>query len=190
LTAADIYQQSLDKQRIVIVGEGSSLITSIVLHTLTFFNRKFDYVLADQKNSLTEYAPIIVIQAAEQLLDYKHHIVVLSDPGSSDSVAAFEQISDATPKGGTILYPELNSSLKKIGSRERADVQSIAYGRYKHDFREGKTFLISSTGDKFQIALGGEKNLEYISAAKELLKKIGIGSGQFYKAITSYLPAI
>jgi hypothetical protein len=35
----------------------------------------------------------------------------------------------------------------------------------------------------------GDLNMEYVSAAKELLKKIGISSGQFYNAVTTYQPA-
>jgi len=189
LTAESIYQQSLDKQRIVIVGEGSGLITSLVIQTLTFFNRKFDFVLPDKPPSFDTDAPIILIHATDQLLDYKHHIVVLTNLGSGDSASAFEQLAEATPKGGTLLYPELTETLKKIGIKERTDVQAIGYSRYKHELKEGKTLLISSKGERFPVAVSGDKNLEYISAAKELLKKIGITSGQFYKAISTYLPA-
>jgi UDP-N-acetylmuramate: L-alanyl-gamma-D-glutamyl-meso-diaminopimelate ligase len=189
LTAENIYQQSLDKQRIVIVGEGGGLITSLVIQTLTFFNRKFDLVRPGKPGKFDKDAPIIIIHATDQLLDYKHHIAILTNLGSGDSASAFEQLADATPKGGTLLYPELTETLKKIGSKERTDVQTIGYGRYKHELKEDKTMLISSTGERFPVALSGDKNLEYISAAKELLKKIGITSGQFYKAIGTYLPA-
>lgn len=189
LTAESIYQQSLDKQRIVIVGEGSGLITSLVIHTLSFFNRKFDFLLPGKPGSFDNDSPVIIIHATSQLLDYKHHIVILTNIGSGDSLNAFEQLADATPKGGTLLYPELTETLKKIGTKERTDVQAIGYGRYKHELKDGNTVLISSTGERFPIAVSGDKNLEYISAAKELLKKIGITSGQFYKAIGTYLPA-
>lgn len=188
LTAESIYQQSLDKQRIVIVGEGSGLITSLVIHTLSFYKRKFDLLLPGKPPTFDKDAPIIIIHATDQLLDYKHHIVILTNPGSGDSLSTFEHLADATPKGGTLLYPELTESLKKIGTKERTDVQAIGYSQYKHELKDGKTVLISSTGERFPVAVSGDKNLEYISAAKELLKKIGITSGQFYKAIITYLP--
>lgn len=189
LTAESIYQQSLDKQRIVIVGEGSGLITSLVIHTLSFFKRKFDFVLPGKPPAVDKDAPIIIIHATDQLLDYKHHIAILTNIGSGDSLSAFEQLSDATPKGGTLLYPELTESLKKIGIKERTDVQAIGYVRYKHELNDGKTVLINSKDERFPVAVSGDENLEYISAAKELLKKIGITSGQFYKAIGTYLPS-
>ncbi len=186
LTAENIYQQSLDKQRIVIVGEGSALIMSLVVHALSFFNRKFDCIRPGKPDLLDKSSPLILIQAQDQLLDYKHHIAVLTDLSSGDLLDAYAQLADATPKGGSLLYPELNVPLKKVGSKERPDVQALAYSKYKHEVKDGKTTLVSSTGERYTISLSGDKNLEYISAAKELLKKIGISSGQFYKAISTY----
>jgi hypothetical protein len=49
--------------------------------------------------------------------------------------------------------------------------------------------LISSTNEKFPIALKTEMELKCISATRELLKKIGISSGQFYKS-SKYFPAL
>lgn len=189
MTASDIYQQCLDKQRIIFVGEGSGLIIRMVQHVLKFHNRKFDSILPGQLPVIQADSPLIIIEAIDQLLDYKHHIVVFSDVGSSDDLKLFEQLASATPKGGTLLYPDLNAALKSIYSKERTDVQSIPYTRYKHELKDGKVALISSTGERFPLNFGGDKNLEYVGAAKELVKKIGISSGQFYKAISTYLPA-
>jgi hypothetical protein len=51
--------------------------------------------------------------------------------------------------------------------------------------KDGKTILVSSTGDKFPILLSGNQNLLLLAVAKDLLKKIGISSGQFYKAVAT-----
>lgn len=189
MTAENIYQQSLDKQRIILVGEGSGLITSMVIHVLKFHQRKFDTVLPGQPTLLSPNSPIIIIQAIDQLLDYKHHIVILSEAGSEQDAKLFEKLADATPKGGTLLYPELQPALKQIGSRERADVQAIAYGMLKHERKDGESLLVSSTGERFPVAFTTDSQFEYASAAKELLKKIGISSGQFYRGISTYIPA-
>lgn len=189
MTAENIYQQSLDKQRIILVGEGSGLITSMVVHVLKFHHRKFDTVLPGQPISLSPSSPLIIIQATDQLLDYNHHIVILSEAGSAEDATLFEKLADATPKGGTILYPELQPALKQIGSRERSDIQAIAYGKFKHERKEGETLLMSSTGERFPVAFTKDSQLEYASAAKELLKKIGISSSQFYRGISTYIPA-
>jgi UDP-N-acetylmuramate: L-alanyl-gamma-D-glutamyl-meso-diaminopimelate ligase len=189
LTANDIYNQSLDKQRIIVVGDGATLITSVIVHVLNYYNRKFDFCLPQAEPALNTNHAVLIIHGADQLTDYKHHIAILTPSSSNLSAKDFEVLADATPKGGTLLYPESNSALKQIGTRDRADVQPIAYGRYKYETKDGKTLLISSTDEKYPIALSGDQNMEYLSAAKELLKKIGITSGQFYKAIAVYQPA-
>ncbi len=189
MTANELYNQSLDKQRIIVVGEGGTLITSLLIHVLNFYKRKFDVSLPGQEPLLNPDHAVIIIHGIDQLTDYKHHIAILSTIGSNQNPKDFEALADGTPKGGTLLYPESSSTLKQIGSRERTDVQAIGYDRYKYETKEGKTILISSTDQKFPIALSGDQNMEYLSAAKELLKKIGISSGQFYNAVTTYQPA-
>jgi UDP-N-acetylmuramate: L-alanyl-gamma-D-glutamyl-meso-diaminopimelate ligase len=189
LTAATIYQQCLDKQRIILVGEGSDSIVDLVSHVLKFHHRRFDLVSAGQPPVLSSTSPIILIQATDQLLDYKHHIAILSEAGSDEDVKLFEKLADATPKGGTLIYPEFQPALKQIGSKERTDVQAIAYTKIKHEGKEGETLLVSSTGEKFPVALRTDRQLTYASATKELLRKIGISSGQFYRGISTYIPA-
>jgi UDP-N-acetylmuramate: L-alanyl-gamma-D-glutamyl-meso-diaminopimelate ligase len=189
LTGTEIYQQSIDKQRIVVAGRGSNLITSIIVHILRFHNRKFDYIAAGNQVSVQKNSPIIIIDNGHQPIDYKHHIVILGNSTSSEDLTELELLADATPKGGTIIYPKTHSALNKIGSKERTDVQSVGYEDYKHDLVEGKTVLISSTKERFPIELSGDLDLLCVSAAKELLKKIGISSGNFYKAITAYKPS-
>lgn len=185
MTGADIYQQSIDKQRILVVGGGSDLITSLIVHTLQWKGRKFDSVISGNPVSLKNDSPVIIFDNGPQPLDYKHHILVFGNRASDDATK-LEALADATPKGGTIIYPKNDSTLHKIGARERADVQSVPYETYKHELAEGKTILISSTKEKIPIALSGDLDLQCVSAAKELLKKIGISSSNFYKAIGEY----
>jgi len=186
LTATEIFQQSLDKQRILAVGEGGGLITSLIAHVLKSYNRTFDLCLPNKPISISNESIVILINSTSQLTDYKHHILILSSTTSNEQLAQFESLAEATPKGGTIIFPESDSVLKQLGSRDRTDVQAIGYSGYKHETKDGKTILISSSNEKFPIALSGGKDLEHLSAAKEVLKKIGITSGQFYNALTSY----
>ena len=189
LKASDIYNQSLDKQRIIITGAQSSLIASMVLHALTFNKRKFDFSIDNETPSLSADAPLVIIQGNTQLLDYKPHIAILSNPESNSQLAEFEQLADATPKGGTLLYPESNPALKRIASKERTDVQLITYNVFEHNKKNGEIQLKSSKGEQFPVSLSTDTQLECANAAQELLKKIGISSGQFYKAIGTYIPA-
>lgn len=189
MTASEIFHQSLDKQRILAVGEGGGLIASLITHVLKFNNRKFDSCLSNKPCVLSKENVILIISDSIQLIDYKHHILILSSATSKEELAQFEILADATPKGGTLIFPESDSSIKQLCSRERIDVQAIGYSSCKYETKDAKIILISSTNEKFPIFLSQGKDLEHLSAAKEVLKKIGITSSQFYNALTSYQPA-
>lgn len=186
MTPDQIYQQCINKQRVVITGNGSHFISQLMMHVLKQYNRKIDYVLEGQEPVLNKEAPTIIIQGLSQLIGYKHHIGILSDLPSGADVRPFEQFADATPKGGTLVYPETDPKIKAIGAKERADIQTISYKPYKHELQNGKTVLISSTNEKIPVMLSGNMQLQYVSAAKEVLKKLGITSGQFYRAVGTF----
>lgn len=189
MTGTEIYQQAIDKQRILVAGGGSSLIAAIIDHTLRFHQRKFDYIVSGIADSIKKDSPVVIIENCSQPIGFKHHILLLGNNASDDEITELEQLAEATPKGGTIIYPKTHAQLNKIGSKDRNDVQSVGYETYKHDVVEGKTVLISSTKEKFPVDLSGDLDLQSVSAAKELLKKIGISSGNFYKAISAYKPS-
>ncbi|MBX2916804.1 MAG: hypothetical protein KF856_16165 [Cyclobacteriaceae bacterium] len=182
---ASIYQQSIDKQRVIITGGQSGLITNMVRHVLTSNQRKYDFFSDGQLESFLTDAPVLIIEAQHQLADYHHHILLLTDNPTGE-LKELEKIADATPKGGIIIYPELNKELKALATRERPDVQVIPYNIYKHEKQQNKTILITSTNEKFPIALNTTNELACVGAARELLKKIGISSGQFYRAVSTF----
>ncbi len=184
---ASIYQQSIDKQRIIVTGDQSGLISNLVRHVLTSNQRKFDFVVGGQSDTTLTEAPVVIVEAQDQLADYHHHILLLAG-NPAIGLKELEKIADATPKGGIIIYPEANKELKALATRDRTDVQVIPYNIYKHEKQQGKTILITSTNEKFPIALTTASELTCISAARELLKKIGISSGQFYRAVSTFQP--
>lgn len=183
---SSIYQQSIDKQRIIITGEQSGLITKLIRYVLSANQRKFDLYTAGQAQELTD-APVLLIETQDQLADYHHHILLLSEV-SANRFKELEEIANTTPKGGIIIFPDDNKGLKALAVRERPDVQAIPYSAYKHEVKNGKTLLISSTNEKIPIVLNTETELKCIGAARELLKKIGISSGQFYRSISTFQP--
>lgn len=186
-----IYSKSTDKQRIVIAGARSQEVAAMVLFILTEYGREFDYVFQSPANGMTtpsriSNAPMIIIQEGERsssLLDYQHHIGIIGDIAQSQ-IEQFSAFADATPKGGIIIYSESEPALS-IGKKDRADVQAISFKAYPHQEEGGHTILISSTNEKVPVKISGEQ-LRSASAAKELLKKVGITSGQFYRAIGRY----
>ncbi|HRI78838.1 MAG TPA: peptidoglycan synthetase, partial [Cyclobacteriaceae bacterium] len=89
-----IYDYAIDKQRIVVAGStGKNIISLLIIHTLAYHKRKFDYVVSappagKDSSVLLSNAPLIIIEGQEvsssqdatpDFLKYHHHIGVLSD---------------------------------------------------------------------------------------------------------------
>ncbi len=183
LTPQSIYERNIDKQRIVITGSGRSKLASMIVHILQTYQRKFDH-FTDGKLSTMTSASLIIIESpiSADMIGYKHHVAILTD-ASENELNQLTKFVEATPKSGIILYPEVDGKLKAIGNKERADIQSIPYKKISHEVKDGKTILVSSTNEKFPIQLSGDRNLLLLAVAKEILRKIGISSGQFYKGV-------
>lgn len=206
-----IYNQSEDKQRIVIGGShGKTTITALTVHVLSFHQRKFDYVIGAQQDGMENTvkltdAPIIIIEGDEYLsspldptakfLKYHHHIAIISGiawdhanvfPSKADYSKQFDLFADATPKCGTLIYNSEDPATEAIGKKERTDVQSIGYKTHEHLIENGIVYLTTSGKDRTPIQVFGKHNLQNISAAKELLRKIGISNDQFYEALPSF----
>jgi UDP-N-acetylmuramate: L-alanyl-gamma-D-glutamyl-meso-diaminopimelate ligase len=206
-----IYNHSIDKQRIVIAGShGKTTITAIIVHVLTYFKRSFDYVIGarirgiENTVKLTEDAPIIIIEGDEYLcsaldptpkfLRYHHHIGLISGvawdhanvfPTEEDYKSQFDKFADQTPKSGILVFCENDPLVSVIGNKQRADVLNVPYKAHPHVLEHGQQFLTSGK-DRVPIRIFGTHNLQNLSGAKELLKKIGISSEQFYEAISSF----
>ncbi len=205
-----IYEHAKDKQRVVIAGShGKTTTTAIIIHVLNYFNRKFDYAVGSQVNGIENTvklsdAPIIIIEGDEYLaspidpipkfLRYNHHIALISGvawdhanvfPNEEDYVKQFDLLGDQTPKGGMLIYYESDPMVLMIGKKERTDIQSIPYRSHPHGQQNGEVFL--KDGDqKIPIKIFGSHNFQNINGAKEVLKKIGISTNQFYEAIGSF----
>ena len=205
-----IYEQSRDKQRIVIAGShGKTTITAIIIHVLNACNRKFDYVIGARVKGIQQTvrlsdAPIIVIEGDEYLssaldptpkfLRYHHHIGLISGiawdhanvfPSEEDYVKQFDLFADQTPKGGTLIYCDQDAMALIIGKKERPDVAAISYKSHPHTL-DGGRFALTFNKEKYPIKVFGSHNFQNINGAKEVLKKIGVTNEQFYKAITSF----
>jgi UDP-N-acetylmuramate: L-alanyl-gamma-D-glutamyl-meso-diaminopimelate ligase len=205
-----VFEQSANKQRIVIAGShGKTTITAILIHVLNYFNRKFDYVIGAKVKGIDltvklSDAPIIIIEGDEYLssrldptpkfLKYQHHIGLISGVAwdhanvfttEEDYVKQFDTFSDQTPKGGGLIYCEQDPMAVMIAKKERPDVFAVGYKAHPHLY-EGGSFYLTHNQQRFLINLFGSHNYLNLSGAKELLRRIGITSEQFYEAIGSF----
>jgi hypothetical protein len=198
-----IYEQSRDKQRIVIAGShGKTTITSMILHVLKYHNRKFDYMVGAQIEGfetmvrLSEDAPVIIIEGDEYLaspvdrrpkfLLYKHHIGLVSGiawdhinvfPTFDEYVRQFDLFADATPKGGMLIYDETDDLVTVICRKEREDVTRVEYTTHKHKVTDGQTFLVTDGGEEVPVQVFGEHNMRNLNGARAVLARSASATG-------------
>jgi UDP-N-acetylmuramate: L-alanyl-gamma-D-glutamyl-meso-diaminopimelate ligase len=206
-----IYEQSKDKQRVVIAGShGKTTITSMILHVLNFAHKSFDYLVGAQIEGFENMvklsnAPVIIIEGDEYLaspidskpkfLLYNHHIAVVSGiawdhinvfPTFNDYKRQFEIFINATPKAGVLIYNEEDKNLSNIcRSIKREDLFKVGYEEHKSKIKDGQTFLLHED-EKTPIEFFGEHNLSNVQAAKEVCDKLGISKNDFYSAISTF----
>ncbi len=205
-----IYEQSKDKQRIVIAGShGKTTITAIILHVLQYCNKDFDYLIGAKVSSLPgmlklSNAPIIIIEGDEYLsspidktpkfLKYHHHIGLISGiawdhynvfPTFDDYVKQFDEFADATPKAGTLIYCDEDDLTTIICGKERKDVGQTPYSAHPYKISNDRTYLKTDKGE-VPIKIFGYHNMQNINGALTLCSRIGILQEEFYDAIQSF----
>jgi UDP-N-acetylmuramate: L-alanyl-gamma-D-glutamyl-meso-diaminopimelate ligase len=206
-----IYQRSVDKQRIVIAGGyGKATIMRIIIHVLNFHKRKFDYVLFSNPAKLKRQvqlstAPLIIIEGQDIMssvndkvpafLKYQHHIGVISGiewqksetyPTKEEYTYQFGLFGKATPKGGTIIYFELDPVVAVLSGVNQPDITLVPYKTHASDYDSSQEYIINDEKKRVPVKITGKHNLQSISAAKEVLKKIGVTSDMFYEAIPTF----
>lgn len=184
LTPAAFYPQNIDQQRILVTGNQRSRIVKFITGILEANHRPYNH-FADGKLTQVAAAPVTIIEStvSNEALFYKHHVVLVSS--GETELAKLGELFDSTSKSGMIVYPEKETAIKTLATKERADVQTLPYKTIPHEVKDGKIFLVSSTDEKFPIKLSAATDLVLLAAAKELVRKIGVSSSQFYKAAST-----
>lgn len=205
-----IYQQSINKQRVVIAGShGKTTITAMILHVLNENGKDVDYLVGAQLPGFEAMvrlsdAPVIIIEGDEYLaspidripkfLHYHHHMAVISGiawdhinvfPTFDEYKAQFEKLIKATPKGGTVFYFEDDKALKKMFHKEIEDVKFIPYEKHSSKLKNGVTSL-KTDGGLVEINVFGDHNLQNISAAKSICDRLGVAEEDFYRTISTF----
>ncbi|GAB3178106.1 Mur ligase family protein [Telluribacter humicola] len=207
-----IFEQSKDKQRIVVAGShGKTSITSMILHVLRYNQRKCNYLVGAQLEGfdnmvrLDEDSPMIVVEGDEYLtspldptpkfLHYHPHIALISGiawdhfnvfPTWEAYVKQFELLADSLPKAGVIIFDETDDMLDVIGQKERPDVTKIPYEAHPYKVVNGQTFLKTKTQGDVPLLVFGEHNMKNISGARIVCERLGITDEEFYRAIQAF----
>jgi UDP-N-acetylmuramate: L-alanyl-gamma-D-glutamyl-meso-diaminopimelate ligase len=218
-----IYEQSKDKTRVVIGGShGKTTITAMILHVLYFYNKNFDYMVGAQLEGfdtmvkITNDAPVIILEGDEYLSSpidrrpkfhlYHPHIALLSGiawdhinvfPTFDNYLEQFKIFIDLIEDGGSLIYCENDSEVKRIAEKSKDTIEKISYGIPEYEIRNGTTFLIPQANQDRAILLQsakrgtelkifGEHNLMNLNGARLVCKKLGVNDAAFFKAISSF----
>ncbi|RZS97700.1 UDP-N-acetylmuramate--L-alanine ligase [Cecembia calidifontis] len=206
-----IYNQSQDKQRVVISGShGKTTITSMILHVLKYLGMDFDYLVGAQIEGFDlmvklSDAPVIIIEGDEYLTSpvdrrpkffhYHHHILLMSGiawdhfnvfPTFENYKSQFEELIQMTPQNGTFIYCENDPEVKELAEKTPLPgVKKIPYSNHPNLVKDGKTLLITAFGE-LPIAVFGNHNLQNLQGALEVCRTMGINDEEFYKAIQHF----
>jgi UDP-N-acetylmuramate: L-alanyl-gamma-D-glutamyl-meso-diaminopimelate ligase len=204
MSTEEVFRKVTDKQRIVITGsEGSNLVAAIMRHVLKAYKKPFDWFENGQYTSHPGSAMALMVVGESisngnpipDFRKFQHHIGVICNihhrpdngfASEDEYIRQYDLFADATPKGGLLAYCEQDPIASVLCNKERPDTAYVPFKAHPHVQENGKTFLISSNKEKLPIQISGHHALQYVGGAKEVLKKIGISSEQFYHAIVSY----
>jgi UDP-N-acetylmuramate: L-alanyl-gamma-D-glutamyl-meso-diaminopimelate ligase len=206
-----LYHQAMDQHRIVVAGSYSkTMIASILCHVLTVLKRPFDYVVTTelpgqaQRIRLSD-APIMIIESQDILAslsnpipvmhEFRHHIAVVAGiewqpsttyPTKDIYLRHYHEFAAATPKGGAVVYFELDSVVAALSPLSKTDVTYIPYKTHASEIHQGKEYLTMPDKRRLAIKITGKHNYQNISAALEVLKRMGVTTDLFYGALESF----
>lgn len=204
-----VFDLARDKQRIVIAGNrGRASLTALLIHVLRHFGRPVDYVVETSIPWLSTHlslsdAPVMIIEGLDTpepqtgragFLQYQHHIAAITNinwespayyASENEYVAQFDALADSTPKAGILFYNENDTLASVIGAKQRNDVTSVPFKIHPHTSESGKHYVLNNH-TRVPVQVFGTQNFESISAAKEILKRLGIPSEKFYEALPHF----
>ncbi|MCG8697333.1 MAG: Mur ligase domain-containing protein [Bacteroidales bacterium] len=208
-----LYEQTRGKKRVVIAGShGKTSVTAMVMHVLMHNGIKFDYMVGSQLEgfntmvSLSQDTDIAVFEGDEYLsspidlrpkfLHYKPHIAVINGiawdhinvfPTFEGYVKQFSLLIEDIHKEGTLIYFNNDKVLNGVVADANSNkLEKIPFEAVKHCENGVKTFLIDSKNAKYETELFGQHNMQNISAAYEVCKKLGISEKDFFTSISRF----
>ena len=206
-----LYEQSKNKLRVAIGGShGKTTITSMVMHVMKYYKKKFDYMVGSQIEGfdtmvqITDDAEIIILEGDEYLSSpidlrpkfhlYKPHIALLTGiawdhmnvfPTFESYLDAFRIFTEVIEPAGKLYYFAGDQFLPEIIEGTPSSVETKAYDTHPHSVSDEGYHLTVGEGS-IRVPMLGRHNMQNIQGAKLICGDIGISDIQFYKAIQSF----
>ncbi len=208
-----LYEQSQDKQRIVIAGShGKTTITAMIMHVLQEVGMVFDFMVGAQLEgfdvmvSMSEEADIMLFEGDEYLtsaLDlrpkfhlYEPHLALISGiawdhinvfPTFEIYKDQFREFIELIKPGGTLVYYQGDEHLKELLNTNE-NISNVPY-TIPDLIKDGETIILMADNQKFPLKVFGDHNMQNIAGAMKICQLLGIGDVVFAKAISTFMGA-
>ena len=207
-----IYEQSMDKTRIVIAGTyGKTTIMSMIMHVLKDQGIVFDYLVGsqlkgfDQKIKISAPSKYLLIEGDEAYASsinrqakfeiYKPHIALISGVEWTDEqnevkedeyYQRFENLILSVEPKGTLIYNKENEKLNEIVDKTKDHaINRYGYKLPRYVIKDGITYLQSSDY-LIPLKIISKYNLSNIAGAFAVCEWLGITREQFLTSIQTY----
>lgn len=209
-----IYQESIDKTRVVVGGShGKTTTTAMIMHVLNQTGKDFDYLVGarlegfEQSVRITD-APVLVAEGDEYPASViekrpKFHFlfpqIAIITGIAWDHINVFptfeiylEQFTifiDKIDSGGLLIYNGSDPVLKELVLKHaRNGIRYQAYDIPPHAIHDGAT-TVTIDGVSTELQIFGDHNLLNLHAAWYACEELGVDAAAFTKAIASFTGA-
>lgn len=210
---AFVFEQSKQKLRVVVAGShGKTTCTAMIMHVLAHAGLRFDYLVGSSVDGFEDSvrlsdAPIIVLEGDEYLSSpfdlrpkfvwYKPNVLMLTGiawdhinvfPTKERYVAPFEQLV-AEMTEGTLVYFSGDAELRRIvGGQFKPSLIVKPYETPKYFVSNGRTTVVHEDLQA-PLLIFGEHNLQNLEGVRLVCAQLGVPTGQFFEAMTSFAGA-
>lgn len=205
-----IYQESLQKTRVVIGGShGKTTTTAMIMHVLQAQQRDFDYLVGARLEGFAQSvnvtdAPLIICEGDEYpasvvekrpKFHFLHpHIAVLTGiawdhinvfPTFGIYLEQFAIFIRQLQRGHTLIYNNADETLRDLVTAEGGHLKLVPYNLPINIINNGVTRVYFDEGFA-DLQVFGAHNLLNMHAAKLVCNELGIDDGTFLQAIASF----
>lgn len=205
-----LYQQSLNKKRIVIGGShGKTTITSMIMYVLSKLGLDFDYMVGSKIKGFDVMvrlsdAPIIILEGDEYLSSpidrrpkfhwYKPHLAVLTGiawdhinvfPTFENYTDQFLKFINLMVDSGKLFYYDGDIILNDVVHNAKESVEKLSYGLPENEIKDGITYILDDK-KKIPLSIFGDHNLVNLNAAMFICNELGVKKPEFLSAIKSF----
>jgi len=210
-----VYQQSVHKQRLVVVGShGKTTTTAMVMHALRLQGIAFDYLVGAQLDGFDHMAslsgaPLLVVEGDEYLsspldplpkmVHYRPHAAALTGiawdhvnvfPDMQAYLAAFGGLLTAMEPGATLYWPQGDAHFPEVLSRYgTATLSTVPFESYPARVAHGITEVLRPGAEALPLRIFGAHNLLNARAASLLCAEAGVSEEAFLQALSTFTGA-